>query len=383
MASAPTLSLPNVQLSYGPMLIGVFLNMILYGVSVGQTVTYYQVYKKDPTWMRCFVGFLFVVETANTVLDMAMMYQPLIVEYGQKPVFFPSVFMTEPLCVVLVSMPIQLFLAWRIYQLTKSFWIPAIISVLAVASFTGGVWTATMVQILRRFAEKPLLHSPALPACVADVLITVSLVQTLSKKKTGFSATDSVLDKIIRTTIQTGMITWSAVQHIGRCVLYDSSGKSRSRVLLVTVLIVSRSITPSELNLRGPLARNFVWDLSLSKLYTNCLMSTLNARQRLNNTVVLRSIRIVTRHTVKNLRKFSNTSQQSSSGFQHRRGVVLSPARSGSGKQESFLDVPPNPLGSVTYDGEDRVPDVEYGIRMTKIVEPISADPSPRSSTAH
>ncbi|KAJ7772791.1 hypothetical protein B0H14DRAFT_3508898 [Mycena olivaceomarginata] len=375
MASAPTPPLSNVQLSYGPMLIGVFFNMILYGVLVGQTVTYYQVYKKDPTWMRCFVGFLFVVETANTVLDMAIMYQPLIVEYGQKPVFFPSVFMTEPLCVVLVSMPIQLFLAWRIYQLTKSFWIPAIISVLAVASFTGGVWTATMVQILRRFAKKPLLHNPALlwflSACVADVLITVSLVRTLSKKKTGFSATDSVLDKIIRTTIQTGMITWSAVQHIGRCVLYDSSGKSRSRVLLFTVVIVSRSITPCtfsrvpltklKLDLRGPLARNFVWDLSLSKLYTNCLMSTLNTRQRLS----------------------SNTSQQSSSGFQHRRGVVLSPARSGSGKQESFLDAPPNPLGSVTYDREDRVPDVEYGIRMTKIVEHISTVPSPRSSTAH
>jgi len=339
MASAPAPALPNVQLSYGPMLIGVFFNMILYGVLVGQTVTYYQLYKKDPIWMRLLVSYLFFVETSNTALDMSMMYQPLILEYGQKLVFFPSVFMTEPLCVVLVSMPIQIFFAWRIQQLTQSLWVPAIISVLAVASFAGGIWTATMVQILREFAKKPLLHNPALlwflASCVADILITVSLVMTLSKKKTGFAATDSVLDKIIRTTIQTGMIT----------------------ALFSILDVVCFMILPHY-------AVNFVWDLSLSKLYSNCLMSTLNARQKLNS-----------------------ASHQST--FQQRRSVVLSPrpgaggSSNGSGKQESFLDSSLGPIGSVTYDGgeDQHVPDLEYGIHMTKIVERME-DPVPRPSAS-
>jgi hypothetical protein len=315
------------------MLIGVFFNMILYGVLVGQTLAYYQLYRKDPAWMRLFVGFLFFVETANTTLDMAMMYQPLILEYGQKLVFFPIVFMTEPLCVVLVSMPIQIFFAWRIHQLTKSLWIPAIISVLAVASFAGGVWTATMVQILREFAKKPLLHNSALlwflAACVADILITVSLVRTLRQKKTGFSTTDSVLDKIIRTTIQTGMIT-----------------------ALFSILDVACFMVLPHY------AVNFVWDLSLSKLYSNCLMSTLNARLKLNS-----------------------ASHQST--FHQRHGATLSPARSGSGKQESFWDTSTGPLGSATYDDrEDHPgPDLEYGIHMTKVVDRIE-DPSPPSTAA-
>ncbi|KAF8167049.1 hypothetical protein K438DRAFT_247458 [Mycena galopus ATCC 62051] len=279
MASAPAPALPNVELSYGPMLIGVFFNMILYGVLVGQ------------------VGFLFFVETANTTLDMAMMYQPLILEYGQKLVFFPIVFMTEPLCVVLVSMPIQIFFAWRIHQLTKSLWIPAIISVLAVASFAGGVWTATMVQILREFAKKPLLHNSALlwflAACVADILITVSLRQ----KKTGFSTTDSVLDKIIRTTIQTGMIT----------ALFSILDVACFMVLphyAVACSVINNTPLTSTID--------FVWDLSLSKLYSNCLMSTLNARLKLNS-----------------------ASHQST--FHQRRSAILSPARSGSGKQAKLL----------------------------------------------
>jgi hypothetical protein len=310
------------------MLIGVFFNMILYGVLIGQTLTYYQVYKKDPAWMRAFVAFLFIVETANTALDMSIMYQPLILEYGHKPIFFPTVFMTEPLCVVLVSMPIQLFFAWRIYQLNKSPWVPFVIAVFALASFAGGLWTSAMVQILRQFAKKPLLHNSALlwflASCVADVLITVSLVLTLTKKKTGFAATDSVVDKIIRTTIQTGMLT-----------------------AVFSILDVACFMALPHY------AVNFVWDLALSKLYSNALMSTLNGRQKLN-------------------------AASHASTFQQQRNVVLSPGHSGSGKRQSFMDPSPDPMGSMTYDGgaDARVSDLEYGIHMTKIVERM-ADPVP------
>ncbi|KAJ6457879.1 hypothetical protein C8R45DRAFT_942907 [Mycena sanguinolenta] len=281
MISAPAPTLPNVQLPYGPILIGVFFNMILYGVLLMQTLTYYQVYQRDPKWMRLLIAFLLFVETANTSLDMAMMYQPLILEYSTDLAVcsFPAVqfhqvknpyfsrlvglhhqvhsategfVFQEPLCVVLVSMPIQLLYAWRIHRLTNSLWIPAIISVLAIASFgtgilfvlygdtnklrmttAGGVWTATTIQILRQFAKKPLLHNSALlwflAACAADILITVSLVMTLSSDQLLYS------------------------QHYA-VPLID---KFNSR------------------------PRNLVWDLSLSKLYCNCLMSTLNARERL------------------------------------------------------------------------------------------------------
>ncbi|KAF7300948.1 hypothetical protein MIND_00657800 [Mycena indigotica] len=314
--AAPPVALPNVTLSYGPMLIGVFVNMILYGVLLTQILTYYTVYKADALWMRVFVGFLFFVETANTALDMYMMYQPLILEYGQKPVFFPDAFMTEPLIIVLVSMPIQLFFAWRIYQLTKSVWVPILIVLLGLASFAGGVWTTVMIRVLRKFAKKPLLHAPALlwflTSCVADVLITISLVLTLSKKKTGFSATDSVVDKIIRATIQTGLIT----------------------AVFSIMDVICFMVFPHY-------AINFVWDLALSKLYTNCLLSTLNARHKLN-------------------------SASHASTYQHQRNFVMSPIRSGSnGKQESFIDTAPGP--TLTF--EQRPRDLEYGVHMTKVVE--------------
>ncbi|KAJ7243818.1 hypothetical protein B0H12DRAFT_1221072, partial [Mycena haematopus] len=240
MSAAPA-ALPNVQFSYGPMLIGVFLNMILYGVMLGQVLNYFQMYKGDPLWMHLFVWYLSLVGTANTVLDMHLMYEPLIKGYGKFPSFpftirplivvqktdenSPSL---EPLFVVrlpfvcptetlphppkgpaLNAHPNILRMAHpQAHQVDLD---PRLITLLAIASFGGGVWTTTMIHILRVFAKKPLLHHPALvwflTSCVADVLITVSLVWTLTRKKTGFSTTDSVLDKIIRATIQTGMIT--------------------------------------------------------------------------------------------------------------------------------------------------------------------------------
>ncbi|KAF8170011.1 hypothetical protein K438DRAFT_1941179 [Mycena galopus ATCC 62051] len=81
------------------------------------------------------VAYLLVLGTLNTGVDMQMTYQSLILQYSQVLDYFPTVFVSEPLCVfgarrvvscpqpdsppeVLVSAPTQLF-AWRIWSLTR------------------------------------------------------------------------------------------------------------------------------------------------------------------------------------------------------------------------------------------------------------------------
>ncbi|KAJ3875992.1 hypothetical protein F5051DRAFT_47430 [Lentinula edodes] len=245
----------HVQLQYGPMLIGVFLNMILYGVLLNQMLFYFRTYPLDTIWVRLFVAYLFILETANTAIDMAMMYQPLIAEYGtQKAVMnFPTLFLLEPILIVLISTPIQIYFAWRIRKITQTYWIPGVVVMLALASSAGGFITGVKIAKLKLFADKPELHWSALlwflTACVADLLITGTLVWNLAQRKTGFAITDSVVDKIIRMTVQTGMIT--SICAIGDVAFFMALPHT---------------------------GLNFLWDLTLAKLYTNCLMSTLNAR---------------------------------------------------------------------------------------------------------
>ncbi|KAG6828231.1 hypothetical protein H0H92_008729 [Tricholoma furcatifolium] len=108
-------------------------------------------------------------ESINTGFAMFMMYQPLILQYGKSR--------------------IDLFC-----MLTG-----------------GGIWTTIRIAQLRLFADKPLLHTPALvwfvTASAADILITVSLVINLWQKKTGHATTDALIDRISALTIQTGLLT--------------------------------------------------------------------------------------------------------------------------------------------------------------------------------
>ncbi|KAJ3810641.1 hypothetical protein F5876DRAFT_76587 [Lentinula aff. lateritia] len=273
MAEAPL----NVTLSFGPMLIGVYLNMILYGILLNQMYFYFQTYKSDALWIRLLVAYLFVMETANTILDMAMMYQPLITEYGTEKAVanFPVLFMTEPIVIVLISAPIQWFFAWRINKITQSYFIPVIIIVLALASTAGGFITGVKIAILKLFSKKPELHWSALlwfiPSCVADLLITFTLVRSLSKRKTGFGATDSAIDKLIRSKNPMLCILRKNLDHLMIVTLYSDCA---DRAIFAIGDVAFFMALPHT-------ALNFLWDLSLSKLYTNCLLSNLNARSRI------------------------------------------------------------------------------------------------------
>ncbi|KAJ3576988.1 hypothetical protein NP233_g28 [Leucocoprinus birnbaumii] len=212
----------------------------------------------DTRWIKLLVLYLFVAETVNTGIDIAMMFQPLILDYGHPLTVFPTVFAAQPITVVSISVPIQLFFAWRIRALTKQSIISAIIAVLSLASFAGGLWTTILITIVKLFSRKPELHWPALvwflTAAIADIMITVTLVINLSRRKTGFASTDDVIAKLIRMTVQTGMITaFFAVADV---------------IFFMTL---------------PHMALNFVWDLALTKIYAICLLSTLNARSDLRD----------------------------------------------------------------------------------------------------
>ncbi|KAF8914426.1 hypothetical protein CPB84DRAFT_1759235 [Gymnopilus junonius] len=309
-------STPDVRLLFGPMLMGVFINMLLYGILVVQTYHYYQTFKRDAPWIKYLVFYLFIIESLNSAFDMAMMWQALIQGYGQPPKFFPTLFAAEPIVIVMVSTPIQMFFAWRIKLLTKSNILALIIVALSVVSLGGGTYTTALIIKIKLFARKPELHWPALvwflSATVADVMITAVLVMTLSRRKTGFVATDDAISKIIRMTVQTGMVT--AFFALGDVVFFMTLPHT---------------------------ALNFLWDLSLSKLYSNCLLSTLNARESL----------------------------QDLTGYQSQQRHIVSSG--GNRRPEERIDPPAHILSSSMYELDTHKVnrDMEYGVTITKIVE--------------
>ncbi|KAF9254139.1 hypothetical protein L218DRAFT_589916 [Marasmius fiardii PR-910] len=267
-----------LQSVLGPLLIGVFFNVALWGILVVQTMVYFQAYKRDTILLRFFVLYLFVVETVNSGLNIAMMYDSLVTEWGSETAttYFPkclcyllclyeslkkvlsSVLMTVPILTVLISTPCQIFVAYRIRIISQIMWIPIMIVLLAFISMAGGLWTAVTNRIIKVFSRLAALHTPALmwllASAIADLAITVSLYWTLARRKTGFRQTDDIINRILRLTVQTGLITTTFAMLDVICFL----------ALPHTTV-------------------NFIWDLALSKLYTNALLSTFNARRGWNS----------------------------------------------------------------------------------------------------
>ncbi|KAJ7478394.1 hypothetical protein FB451DRAFT_1241919 [Mycena latifolia] len=257
MPSSPTANLaaPNVNLLFGPMLIGAFLNTLLYGVMIVQASTYQQRYKHDRPWFRYLVLYLFIAETVNWVCDVGLIYEPLIFRFGTLEALrvSPLLLRADAALTGMISTPIQFFIAWRVRVVTHSAILPAIICILSVISLGGAVATSTAVSLHPAFADfptsEPMIIVWLIATTACDVFLTCSLVYSLWVRKTNVISTDSYINKIIRLTVQTGVLTAGAA-------------------LLDMILFLTLPGT----------AMNFMIDFPLSKLYTISLISTLNAR---------------------------------------------------------------------------------------------------------
>ncbi|KAL1746607.1 hypothetical protein HDZ31DRAFT_81091 [Schizophyllum fasciatum] len=233
------------QLAHGPMLIGLVFNVLLYGIMITQLYLYVTTYKRDPPWIKIYVATLFVADTFNTVCLMVYMYDALVRHFGDTP------FLNTANWAFIGSM-VQSFFAWRIRVLNMSwmFWVPA--SVCAFIAAAGGLSTSIAIHFVPHFSDFQKFEIAVIfwlvAAAVGDIFITVALTKYLREHYTGYRATDDRIDGIIRLTVQTGMIT--AVWAIVDLGVY----------------------------LGDPTGTHLIFNLPLSKLYSNSLLSSLNAR---------------------------------------------------------------------------------------------------------
>ncbi|KAJ7624568.1 hypothetical protein FB45DRAFT_1060836 [Roridomyces roridus] len=247
----------GVELLFGTMLIGVLLSTALFGVFAVQMLAYFQGFKKDSPWIRYFVLYIFIAEVANLIFEIGIIYEPLIIRYGSPEalVTSPRLLPADAVSIVSVSTPIQFFTAWRISVITGSFILPSLICLLSVVSFDGAVFVTSFTVIRPDFQQfqsfSDVVAVWLFSSAICDILIAVILTYSLWTRKTGSSAVDGQINRIIRLSVQTGSITAAAA-------------------LLDVILFLSFPTTTAQ----------FIPDFTLSKLYSISLLSTLNARTR-------------------------------------------------------------------------------------------------------
>ncbi|KAF8324562.1 uncharacterized protein EI90DRAFT_2325060 [Cantharellus anzutake] len=244
-----------VDLLLGPMLLGLTLNGLLMGSLFIQYFNYFTVSaKRDPAWLKYTVAFLMIADIVNFVFDFTFVWQYTITHFGDFEYIQRStwVFNTDPVMTVIISTTVQSFYAWRVRKLTGHTWLYVLLFVSASIQFLSGLGTTIGCSIVKDFYRFQSFRSVVIVwltlSAVTDIAIAAIMVEYLRTHRTGIQKTEDAITRLVRFTIQTGALTsiWAIVD-------------------LIVYLSFNNTL-------------HLIFNMSLSKLYSNSCLSSLNSR---------------------------------------------------------------------------------------------------------
>lgn len=244
----------------GTLMIGIIFNTFLYGLVTFQFAAYYRKKFNDPPIIKAMILFLFLLDTVHSASVIYMLWGYTVTNYNNPPALAIGMwpYMWTPIATCLAAVVTQIFLGYRIYRLSKNLYLYILILAIAIPGCILGFVAGVRALIIKIFADLVVL-SPVVIGWLslqvaADVIITCSLTVILARSRTGFRKTDTVLNRLIRGSIQTGL--FAGIFSIGDLVCF---------------------LTVPETNLYGMFA------IPIGRIYTNTLLDTLLARDELRD----------------------------------------------------------------------------------------------------
>jgi len=262
--SDSTATAPAAAVNYGPtvgvLLLGIFFNIYLYGLVTYQFISYYRAQFSDKFIIKFMVLFLFLLDTFHSAAEIWMAWFYVVENYDNPPALligaWPLTF--TPIGNSLASFITQLYLGWRIWQLSKSNILGGVLFMFALAAFIMGVYCGVASWEIAYIPNFDAINNEVAGwlslQVVTDTLVTGSLGSILYRSRTGFKKTDSVINRLIRGAVQTGLFA----------VIFSLGD-------LVTFLKFPTT------NLFGMFA------VPIGRIYTNTLLDTLLSRQQLRS----------------------------------------------------------------------------------------------------
>ncbi|KDR83608.1 hypothetical protein GALMADRAFT_133037 [Galerina marginata CBS 339.88] len=248
------------DLVIGVLLIGLFFNTYLYGLVTYQFIVYHNTKFNDRLWIRAVVGFLFVLDTLHSAVAVYAGWEACVTNYD-NPASLAFISWTIPftaLATSLAAFVTQMFLGHRVFILTKSTPLVAFIGILSLLGLVFGFYAGIYSGILHAVAKfgplGPYVTCWLVFQTAADLIITVSLSFVLSRSRTGFRRTDTIINRIIRGAVQTGLF-----------------------VSLFALGDMFSFLLHRDTNLYAMFA------YPMGRIYTNTLLDTLNARTALKS----------------------------------------------------------------------------------------------------
>ncbi|KAH8828253.1 hypothetical protein DL96DRAFT_1162707 [Flagelloscypha sp. PMI_526] len=272
----------ELDFSLGSILLGTCFNTFLYGVVVFQYARYTIIPFRDPSWLKILVAFLFMMDTVHSASVIYMLYAYCVKKFGDEQ-FLNQVVWPYPWTVVqwaVICCATQNVLAFRIYRLNRNKALFAILSLASAVVFGLGTIVGirsfilakrsgyrelktlrTMVAIWLGFQVATDLTINGKYCLLSNVPVSRQidsgyLAFLLSTSRTGFPSTDRLVNRLIKTAIQSGFF----------CSLFAIGD------------IIAFATRPTT-SLYG------IFAIPIGRIYTNALMDTLLVREKSSSPV--------------------------------------------------------------------------------------------------
>ncbi|KAF7341429.1 hypothetical protein MVEN_01880000 [Mycena venus] len=184
-----------------------------------RTDKYQTQYPHEPSWRKALVYWVFLLEVAQTGVSSHYAYSVLSLSWGDPTIFVKLLWstITTPIFTGLTALSVQLFFAWRIYQLKgRDLWgriVCGLIAILAVVQALTVCIADVKFSRTRALSDlvkfKTLVTFWLIDTVVCDTLITITMIFILYqyRKRTPWKQTDTIITKLMVHTLETGAVT--------------------------------------------------------------------------------------------------------------------------------------------------------------------------------
>ncbi|KAH9902490.1 hypothetical protein C8Q73DRAFT_785159 [Cubamyces lactineus] len=203
---------PSLNNSFGAFLIATFLGLMLYGLTLHQSYRYYRLFREDIELIKAIVFSTVILETVHIVLCMHICYYYLVTNYFNPLALLDGVWSIRilPISTALVILLSEGFFVRRVYLIGARYRPVVLVVPILMLVVLGFAIAASIEAFIRPtfadFDQVAWMTSAAFGAAVViDLLLTGTLI--ITKSRTGFKRTDSLIDVLIIYTINTGLLT--------------------------------------------------------------------------------------------------------------------------------------------------------------------------------
>ncbi|VDC04749.1 unnamed protein product [Peniophora sp. CBMAI 1063] len=201
----------------GPILLGIALTLVLYGVNCCQAHRYFQEHASRGTAgviLGLMVASLLLLATLSLVFNGYYIYSALILHFGDADYLLKSNWSLdiELFFAGIVGLLTQGFFGHRVRKVTGNMLAGYIVWTLSVIQFIATVVTGALafrnpyfLEFLHDIRTKIFVIIWLVASVMCDAIITSTLVLYLRRQKIGFADSDRVIDCIVRLTLQTGL----------------------------------------------------------------------------------------------------------------------------------------------------------------------------------